>query len=382
MFVISVFLISGIWAVAALGLNLQWGYTGLFNIGVAAFMGIGAYTFAILTTPDAPPTGALPGHLGGFGLPVWAGVLGAMALAGFIGFLIALPTLRLRADYLAIATLGLAEIMRLYWLNALTITGGPFSISRVPRPDADISSLWVFLTGQPVVVGPNLSAAILLTVVVLSIVVVYFVFERSVRSPWGRVLKSIREDEDAAQALGKNTFRYKMQAFVLGAMVMGVAGALLANFFRVVEAGTTFVPTDTFFVWIIVIVGGSGNHKGAILGAFLIVGIFEFSRLLTASLPGFLESSLVFTPVLGILAAMAFGLSFVDTRRGRPGRARLFLITGGACVALMLVFLSILSPNFNFAFIRLIGVGSILILLMMYRPQGLLGEERKISRMG
>ncbi len=319
-FIISVLLLSGVWAVASLGLNLQWGYTGLFNIGVGAFIAVGAYTAAILTTPPLAPTINVPGHLGGFSQPFWVGLIGAILMTGLVAFLIALPTLRLRADYLAIATIGLAEIIRRYLQNAESITGGTFAIGSIPRPGQDIG----------LDIGPILSDLIFFAIVIAAIVVVYLLLERSVRSPWGRVLVSIREDEDASQALGKNTFRYKLQAFVLGAMIMGAAGALFAHLFRVIESGTTFVPADTFLIWIMVIVGGSANNKGVILGAFLIQGIFSFSRLFTAPLSN-----------LG-----GIGESISD----------------------------------NFAFIRILSVGIILILLMMYRPQGILGEERVISK--
>ncbi len=325
-FLISVLLVAGIFALATLALNIQWGYTGLFNIGIGGFMAVGAYTAAILTTALSDPPPFLPGHLGGFSMPFIVGLLGAMAMAGFVGLLIALPTLRLRADYLAIATIGLAEIIRLYILNAQTITGGTFTIRGLPRPDQDFTDLWAFLTGGSVDVGPVLSGVILFAVVISVILVVYLVLERSTRSPWGRVLKGIREDEDAAQALGKNTFRYKVQVFVLGSMIMGAAGALLVAWFRVAEATSTFVPADTFIIWIMLIVGGSGNHKGAILGAIVVWGLFSFTILFTRWLPEFLQA--------------------------------------------------------NFSFIRLAAVGLILILLMMFRPQGILGEERMISKMG
>ncbi len=319
-FIISVLLLSGVWAVASLGLNLQWGYTGLFNVGVAGFLAVGAYTAAILTTAPAAPTINLPGHLGGFSQPFWVGLIGAILMTGLVAFLIALPTLRLRADYLAIATIGLAEIIRNYLQNAQSITGGTFAIGSIPRPGEDYN----------LDIGPILSDLIFFAIVIAAIVGVYLLLERSVRSPWGRVLVSIREDEDASQALGKNTFGYKLQAFVLGAMIMGAAGALFAHLFRVISSGTTFIPADTFLIWIMVIIGGSGNNKGVILGAFLITGIFSFSRLFTAPLAD-----------LGGIG------EFISN---------------------------------NFAFIRLISVGLILILLMMYRPQGILGEERVISK--
>lgn len=332
-FVIFVLVLAAVYVVTALGLNLQWGYTGLFNIGVAAFMAVGAYTSAILTAPPAFVSPAVPGHLGGFSQPFWVGLLGAIAVSGLLGYLIALPTLRLREDYLAIATLGLAETIRLYIRNASTITGGRFPIGNIPPPSRDLEWLLNDVLGVGIVFGPRAADLLFFGIVILAIWVVYYVLERSVRSPWGRVLKGIREDEDAAQALGKDTFRYKVQSFVLGAMVMGASGAFLAHLLRSISPDNFRPLESTFLIWIMVIVGGSGNNKGAILGAFLVSGLFSLSLLFTATLQ----------------ASEHAVVSWIGD---------------------------------NFAFIRLMAIGAVLILLMMFRPQGLLGEERVISKVG
>jgi branched-chain amino acid transport system permease protein len=381
--------VGGVLAIATLALNLQWGSTGLFNIGIGGFMAVGAYTAAILTTPLSDPPTFLPGHLGGFHLPFIVGILAAMAVAGFLGLLIALPTLRLRADYLAIATIGLAEIIRLYILNALTLTSGTFTIGGVPRPDRDITDLIAWFTGgETIEIGRVLSNVILFVIIIAVILLVYWVFERSTRSPWGRVLKGIREDEDAAAALGKNTFRYKVQVFVIGSMIMGAAGALFVSWFRVAETNTSFVPADTFLIWIMLIIGGSGNNKGAILGAFLVWGLFSLTIVFTGSLASLSLSIgvIVFIAAAAGVAGFLIYWGYRLAAKDKPGPAKYAYVFGGVFAAMSVLALLIFSFGdfvaLNFSFIRLAAVGAVLIILMMFRPQGILGEERVISKMG
>ncbi len=380
---------GGVLAIATLALNLQWGSTGLFNIGIGGFMAVGAYTAAILTTPVSDPPPFLPGHLGGFNLPFIVGILAAMAVAGFLGLLIALPTLRLRADYLAIATIGLAEIIRLYILNALTLTSGTFTIGGIPRPDRDLRDLYAWFTGgETLEIGRVLSNVILFAIIIVVILLVYWVFERSTRSPWGRVLKGIREDEDAAAALGKNTFRYKVQVFVIGSMVMGAAGALFVSWFRVAETNTSFVPADTFLIWIMLIIGGSGNNKGAILGAFLVWGLFSLTIIFTGSLAALSLSIgvIVFIAAAAGVAGFLIYWGYRLAKKEKRGPAKYAYVFGGVFAAMSVLALLIFSFGdfvaLNFSFIRLAAVGAVLIILMMFRPQGILGEERVISKMG
>jgi branched-chain amino acid transport system permease protein len=242
---------AGIFAVIALGLNLQWGYTGLFNVGVAGFVAVGAYTSAILTAPEYPD------HLGGFGLPVIVGWLGAMLASGLVALLVGAATLRLRHDYLAIATFGVAVSLQLFALNARAITGGPFGLQFIPKPLQG----WL---GTGVVWN-----AAYLAMIVAIIAVVYAALEKLVTSPWGRMLRAIREDESAAVSLGKPAFRVRLQAFVIGSMVMGLGGALYAHFVGYI-APEDFLPILTFQIWTMLIVGGAGNNRGAILGALVV----------------------------------------------------------------------------------------------------------------
>jgi len=252
------------YALMCLGLNLQWGFTGLFNVGVAGFVAVGAYTSAVLTTPDHPE------RWGGLGLPVAVGWLGAMVAGGVAALLVGAVTLRLRHDYLAISTFGIATAIQLVALNAVRLTGGPFGIESIPRP----------LFG---LVGGRLAYnALYLAVVAVVVAVVYLGLERLVRSPWGRVLRALREDEAAAASLGKRAAAFRLEAFVIGSMVMALAGAIYAHFIGYV-APEDFLPTLTFQVWTMLIVGGSGNNRGALLGGVLVWALWSASGALTAS---------------------------------------------------------------------------------------------------
>jgi branched-chain amino acid transport system permease protein len=240
-----------IFAVIVLGLNLQWGYTGLFNVGVAGFVAVGAYTSAILTAPPYQDS------IGGFGLPVIFGWLGAMLASGIVALVVGLAALRLRHDYLAITTFGIAVTLQLVALNARWLTGGPFGLQFIPKPLQGLFGT-----------GPAWNAAYLaICLVVLGCV--YVALERLVASPWGRVLRAIREDETAAEALGKRAFVFRLQSFVIGCMVMGLGGALYAHFVGFI-APEDFLPILTFQVWTMLIVGGAGNNRGAIAGALVV----------------------------------------------------------------------------------------------------------------
>ena len=255
----SFFLVfASAFAIIVLGLNLQWGYTGLFNVGVAGFVAVGAYTSALLTTPE------VAGRAGGWGWPVALGWLGAMITSGLAGLLVGTAALRLRHDYLAITTFGIAVTIQLIALNAQWLTGGPFGVQFIPRP----LQAWLG-TGLGWTLG-------YLTLVLALLAVVYVGLERLVKSPWGRVLRSIREDEVAAASLGKNAFRFRLESFVIGSMLMGLGGAVYAHFVGYI-APEDFLPILTFQLWAMLIVGGSGNNRGALLGAYLVWGFWAIS---------------------------------------------------------------------------------------------------------
>lgn len=246
------------YAIMCLGLNVQWGQTGLFNVGVAAFVAIGAYVSALLTTPDAP------GRFGGFGLPIAIGWLGGALFAGMAAWLVGALTIRLRSDYLAIATFGVAVTVQLCVLNLEPLTGGAFGIGFIPRPFAG-------LAGSPLAF--SLSNLALMAAVVLGL---YIGLQHLANSPWGRVLRAIREDESAAQALGKRPTHFRLQAFTIGGAIMGLAGAAQGHFIGFI-APDNYLPILTFQVWAMLIVGGSGNNRGAILGAVVVWGLWALS---------------------------------------------------------------------------------------------------------
>jgi branched-chain amino acid transport system permease protein len=244
-----------IFAIIALGLNLQWGFTGLFNVGVAGFVAIGAYTSALLTTPRAAD------RLTGFGWPVAGGLLAATLVSGVTGLFVGVVALRLRRDYLAITTFGIAITIQVLANNATRLTGGPFGVQFIPRP----MQAWL---------GTGLAWTLAYLALALGLLgLVYLAMERLVNSPWGRVLRAIREDEDTAASVGKRVFFFRLQSFVIGSMLMGLGGAIYAHFLGFI-APEDFLPVLTFQIWAMLIVGGAGSNRGAIAGAFLVWGFW------------------------------------------------------------------------------------------------------------
>jgi branched-chain amino acid transport system permease protein len=254
-----------IFALITLGLNLQWGLTGLFNVGVAGFVAIGAYTSALMTTPDDP------NRFGGFDMPIVVGWLGATFVAGLAAAITGFATLRLKSDYLAITTFGVAVVVQLVALNAQPFTGGAFGIGFIPRPFASLAETPLLF---------NLSNLAIVFVVTL---LAYLALQHLAKSPWGRVLKALREDERAAVSLGKSARFYRVQAFAVGGALMGLAGAVQAHFIGFI-APDNYVPMLTFQVWVMLIVGGSGSNLGAVVGAVLVWAIWAGSGALTATL--------------------------------------------------------------------------------------------------
>ena len=265
LYVISLLTMGGIYALLTLGLNVQWGFTGLFNAGIAGFFGIGAYTTAILTTA------ASERHLGGFAMPYIVGLLAAMLVSGIIAYGVGKVCLRLRSDYLAITTIGISEIIRLILKNETWATNGPRGVSQVPKPFETMPEPW------------NHIAFLVLVLVVAAIV--YVLVEAARKSPWGRVMTAIRDNEPSARAAGKNVEAFRMEGFIIGCMIMALAGALAAHYLKFVDPNTTDPLLATFLVWVMLIVGGSANNKGAILGAFIMWTIWSASEIVSSRLP-------------------------------------------------------------------------------------------------
>lgn len=243
--------VAAILAIAVLGLNLQWGNTGLFNGGVVAFFGAGAYGTLLL---GGAPQEA---QLGGFGLIYPLALLGGMAIAGALAWIVGVLTLRLRHDYLAISTFGVAVAFENVMRNAEWLSGGAKGLRGFDRPLRDA-------LGD----GFTYNLAFLL-VVLLLLAGTYVFLERLSASPFGRLLRAVREDETAAQSLGKAPARVRLTAFVTGSVLMGLAGGLYGTFYAFVSPQDV-LPTLTFQIWAMLIVGGAGNNRGAVLGAFVI----------------------------------------------------------------------------------------------------------------
>lgn len=258
-------ILIGIYALLSLGLNIQWGLTGLFNAGIAGFFAVGAYTSAILTSPH------VAGRVGGFELPVLVGWAGAIVFAGLIAWPIGKVCLRFRSDYLAIATIGVAEIIRLIIKSEDWLTGSSRGITGIPRPFGELD----YVASQLAYLG----------LVIAAVAVVYVLVERQLKSPWGRMMRAIRDNEAAAAAMGKQIEARRLQAFMFGAAVMGLAGALFVHFNRSITPEAIDPMIATFLIWIMLILGGSGNNRGAILGAIVIWVVWSVSEMLTDSLP-------------------------------------------------------------------------------------------------
>jgi branched-chain amino acid transport system permease protein len=302
-------------ALAAVGLNLQFGYTGLLNFGHVAFMLVGAYGAAITVNQ---------------GGPLWLGVLVGVAAAVGLGLLFGLPTLRLRADYLAIVTITAGETLRLVVNSGgqNSLTQGPFGIQRFANSFFNVNPIPSGNYGVGRVSFANTELWVVVVAWALVIAADLLVY-RLVSSPWGRAIRAIREDEDAARSLGKNTFVYKLQSLILGGVMGALAGVMLAIDQQSVSPGY-YLPYVTFFVFTMVILGGPGTVKGPIVGAIL----FWFLLQLTA----------------GVLTdAIVSG----------------WIPTG------------ILSPDDVVTF-RLVLVGAALMGLAIWRPQGIFGNREEL----
>lgn len=357
----------GFYALFALGLNLQWGYAGLINFGHVAFMTVGAYATVLLSSHD---------------VPLIVAVIAGIAIAALLGLLIGMTTLRLREDYLAIVTIGVSEMLRLIALNEDWLTKGSFGVRGFPLPlelfdpnpvqeyiligiltvlaifatwqlGTGLRSQWqegreiqgnsyqptklialiiwaiiglgliltVYISGCAALLDYNYKAGLML-LVLIALALVYWGLELLVKSPWGRVLKAIREDEEVAKALGKDVFWYKLQAFMLGGAIAGLAGAFYAWQLTTIYP-SNFETLITFNVWTMVVLGGAGKNPGAILGAVIFWAYDALTRFYLPKL-GWFDSS-------------------------EEGAFRVMII------------------------------GLILMLLMIWRPQGILGKKEELT---
>lgn len=296
-----------IFAVLALALNVVVGYTGLLQLGIAAFFAIGAYTTGILTVEKYP-----------FHFPFWSLLIVAPIVAGCVGIVLGSPTLRLRGDYLAIVTLGFGEVVRVVLLNLFEITGGPQGLNPIPAP----------LPEGMMKFGPEggISAWYYIALAVLFLVVI--LLRNLENSRFGRTWMAIREDELAATCMGINPAKVKLSAFALGAAIAGLAGVLYAGKLTTTAEPSTYDFNYSIIVLCCVIVGGMGSISGALLGAFVLIGFDS-----------------VLSPAIGNLIVKTW-----------PRAADSFFLT---------------PSNY-----RWIIYGVLLVVMMRYRPEGLIPSKR------
>ena len=323
---------AGCYAILALGLGLQWGCGGQFNAGVMGFVALGGFAsvlfsypvnedfqgsesaaqlaqvglyaalgaaavlaisqlhrigaprglrtavtaaaaavvYLIVVTaldPVAEEIETSAGFIGGLGLPAWVGWIAGGVLAGLVAWPIGRICLGLRSDYLAIATLGIAEIIKAFLKNADWLTRGTLTVSPLPWPvpvPDDIGFVW--------------ARAGYLCVTAVMIVVIYILLERAYRAPWGRMMRAIRDNEISAAAIGKDVNRRRLEIFVIGSVLIGIGGATMVSFVRIFDPAGFLPLNHTFLVWVMVILGGSGNNLGAIVGALLVYIIWTMSE--------------------------------------------------------------------------------------------------------
>lgn len=289
-YLVAVSIVVLIYLLLSLGLTIQYGLTGLINFGVVGFFAIGAYTSALLSLQ---------------GVPLWGSFLLAAVVAGVFAWPIGLVATRLRDDYFAIVTLGFSETVRLVIVSEVWLTKGVHGVTGVP----------------PLFQGAGGSASLMTLGLLVAVnVAVILILRVIVRSPFGRALEAVRDDETAFTALGKSPTRFKVEVLILGSMLGGLAGAFYGHYITYIVPDQ-FVPLTTFYIWMAVIIGGVGRVSGAIVGTVLLIGLLEGSRFLRDIIPSI--------------------------------------------------------PDTEMASIRIGFVGLMLIVFLIYRPQGLVGDFTK-----
>ena len=226
-------------------------------------------------------------------MPFPIALLIAMVVSGLFALILGIPVIRLREDYLAIVTIGFAEIVRLVIVTERNITKGPYGMG-VIKPYKDI-------------VPSAIYGLFYLLVSLAILAIIYLAIERAVGSPWGRVLRTIREDERVALALGKNVNFFKLQVLILGSMIFGLAGAVFGHFFNFITPNH-FLPMETFLVWVMVMAGGSGNNLGVLIGALAVRGLWEGMMFLSDVLPQGVQVGAVRLAVIGLLLVLVIML--------------------------------------------------------------------------
>jgi branched-chain amino acid transport system permease protein len=257
-YLIAMAVSAGIYALMALGLNVIWGMAGQVNLGLVGFFAVGAYTSALLTLK--------------LGVPIAGGVCAGALVAAAVGAVVSLVTARLRGDYLAIVTLGFAETIRIVASNEIWLTNGTDGLSGIPGP-------W------RAALAPEQFNLLYLCLVAVLVIVVFALIDRLGHSPFGRVLRAIRDDEQAAAVAGKYPLAFKVKTFAFGSAVLGLAGALYAHYTSYI-APDLFLPLLTLYIKLALLAGGVGNNRGAVLGAVVVVTFLESTRFVVPLIPG------------------------------------------------------------------------------------------------
>ncbi len=275
---LHILVITGIYVILTLSLNLVVGYTGLAALGHAAFSCVGAYTSALLAL--------------NYGVSPWLGLIAGACVAAVLGVVIGAPSLRLRGDYLALATFGLGVIVYSVAKNWVAVTRGPMGLPGIPGFSvfgAEISAVWSYLI-----------------LVAVFVVLTYLVIRRIVRSPFGRILRAIRDDELAALAMGKNVDKHKIIVFVVGAFFAGIAGSLYAHYITFIDP-SSFTVMESITILLMVVFGGMGSLGGSFVGAAVLVIFPELLRFL--GMP---------SSVAAPLRQMIYGLLLIGLMLKRP----------------------------------------------------------------
>jgi branched-chain amino acid transport system permease protein len=277
-YILHILVITGIYIILTLSLNLVLGYTGLPNMGHAAFSCMGAYTSSLLAL--------------NYGLSPWLGLLCGAVTASLLGGILSFPALRIKGDYLAIATFGSGVIIYSIAKNWVDVTRGPMGLPGIPGFSIfsfQISEIWMYLL-----------------IVALFVLLTYFIIERIVNSPFGRILKGIREDEVATLAMGKNVNKYKVLVFAIGAFFAGIAGSLYAHYITFIDP-SSFTVMESITILLMVVFGGMGSLSGSIIGAAILIIFPELLRFI--GLP---------SSVAAPLRQMIYGLMLIILMIKRP----------------------------------------------------------------
>jgi branched-chain amino acid transport system permease protein len=275
---IHILIIAGIYIILTLSLNLLVGYTGLPALGHIVFASIGAYTSSLLAL--------------NYGISPWIGLIAGTFLASFFGLFIGFPSIRLSGDYLALATFGFGVIVYSVSKNWVDLTRGPMGLPGIPGFEMfgfEINSVWSYLI-----------------LVIIFVVITTVIINRIVNSPFGRVLKSIRDDETASRSIGKNTDKYKLIVFVISAFFAAIAGSLYAHYITFIDP-SSFTMMESISVLLMVVFGGMGSIRGSFTGALILVIFPEMLRFL--GMPG---------SVAAPLRQMIYGLLLIVLMIKRP----------------------------------------------------------------